>query len=74
MSLKNNGAMRSLAFFTRNFGFGTKEAVMPKKKFIAARTLNKTGLYIMPVLSEALLLFNEEVKTPHNKGEYRNPN
>jgi hypothetical protein len=25
-------------------------------------------------LSEALLLFNEEVKTPHNKGEYRNPN
>jgi hypothetical protein len=25
-------------------------------------------------LSEALLLFNEEVKTPHHKGEYRNPN
>ena len=25
-------------------------------------------------LSEELLLFNEEVKTPHNKGEYRNPN
>jgi hypothetical protein len=30
--------------------------------------------YLMLVLSEALLLFNEEVKTPHNKGEYRNPN
>ena len=26
------------------------------------------------MLSEALLLFNEEVKTPDNKGEYRNPN
>ena len=25
-------------------------------------------------LSQALLLFNEEVKTPQNKGEYRNPN
>jgi hypothetical protein len=25
-------------------------------------------------LSDALLLFNEEVKTPQNKGEYRNPN
>jgi hypothetical protein len=43
---------------------------------VYCESMNLKGVwnFLLSSLSEAILLFNEEVKTPHNKGEYRNPN
>jgi hypothetical protein len=53
--------------------WGKKTKTLSCLNACAARRFSEIP-QLMLTLSEALLLFNEEVKTPHNKGEYRNPN